>query len=57
MEIASASRSADESLAGFQLIGESPAIRAVTAVLSRLAGCNVPVLLRGETGTGKETVL
>ena len=54
MEIASASRSADESLAGFQLIGESPAIRAVTAVLSRLAGCNVPVLLRGETGTGKE---
>ncbi len=54
MEVVSASGSADESLAGFQLIGESPALRCVTAVLRRLAGCNVPVLLRGETGTGKE---
>ena len=54
MELAFGSRSAEESLAGFQFIGESPALRAVTAVLRRLAGCNVPVLLRGETGTGKE---
>ena len=54
MEVAFGSRSAEESLAGFQFIGESPALRAVTAVLRRLAGCNVPVLLRGETGTGKE---
>ena len=54
MQVASESRSAGEVLEDIQLIGESPALRAVTAVLRRLAGCNVPVLLRGETGTGKE---
>jgi DNA-binding NtrC family response regulator len=54
MEVSSTSGAADENREGFHLIGESPALRAVTAVLMRLAGCNVPVLLRGETGTGKE---
>ena len=36
------------------LIGESPAFRAATRLLLRLAGCSVTVLLCGETGTGKE---
>ena len=54
MEVACASKSAEEGVEKFHLIGESSALQAVAAVLRRLAGCNVPVLLRGETGTGKE---
>jgi transcriptional regulator with GAF, ATPase, and Fis domain len=41
-------------LAGLGLIGRSPAFRAALDLLPRLAGCGAPVLLRGETGTGKE---
>jgi transcriptional regulator with GAF, ATPase, and Fis domain len=36
------------------LIGRSPAFRAATHLIQRLATANVPVLVRGETGTGKE---
>ncbi|MBC7732240.1 MAG: sigma-54-dependent Fis family transcriptional regulator [Bacteriovorax sp.] len=54
MDTAVSSPAPDEGLAQFQLVGASPAFRAATAVLKRLAGCGVPVLLRGETGTGKE---
>ncbi len=38
------------------LTGESPAIRAVSRAVDRVADLDVPVLVRGETGTGKERV-
>ncbi len=38
------------------LIGRSEAMRAVFAMLDRLAGTAVPVLIEGESGTGKELV-
>jgi len=46
--------SAEQDFAQLDLIGQSPAFRAAARLLLRLAGCNVAVLLRGETGTGKE---
>jgi transcriptional regulator with GAF, ATPase, and Fis domain len=36
------------------LIGRSPAFRVAARLIQRLAGVNVAVLVRGETGTGKE---
>ncbi|TCP43376.1 nif-specific transcriptional activator NifA [Rhodovulum marinum] len=36
------------------IIGDSPAIKAVTAQIHKVAQTNTPVLLRGESGTGKE---
>ena len=36
------------------LAGRSPAMRAAFAVLARAAGSDITVLLRGETGTGKD---
>ncbi len=38
------------------MVGESAGVRAVRAHVERLADLHVPVLLRGETGTGKELV-
>jgi transcriptional regulator with GAF, ATPase, and Fis domain len=38
------------------LIGESPEIRAVLAVVDRIAARDLTVLVTGETGTGKELV-
>ncbi|MCU1280100.1 MAG: Response regulator of zinc sigma-54-dependent two-component system, partial [bacterium] len=38
------------------LVGQSPAIRALTARLAALAGGDTTVLVQGETGTGKERV-
>jgi transcriptional regulator with GAF, ATPase, and Fis domain len=38
------------------LVGQSAAIRALTARLSALAGTDTTVLVQGETGTGKERV-
>ncbi len=35
-------------------VGESPAIRELAATLRRVAKTNLPVLITGETGTGKE---
>lgn len=40
--------------AGTTVIGDSPAIRASLDLARRAAGSRVPVLLLGETGTGKE---
>lgn len=40
----------------FQLIGDSPAFTQVLDHISRLTNCNTPVLIEGETGTGKEMV-
>jgi len=39
-----------------ELLGHSPAMRALRAEIGRLADLDVPVLLRGETGVGKELV-
>lgn len=37
-----------------QFVGESPSFLAAIEKVPRIAGCDVPVLLAGETGTGKE---
>jgi sigma54-dependent transcription regulator len=39
-----------------ELIGRSPAWREVMALLPRAAASGLPVLVQGETGTGKELV-
>jgi two-component system response regulator HydG len=49
-------RTVREVLTGGTLVGRSPAIRAVTELVRRVAGTSAPVLLLGETGTGKELV-
>ncbi|MGX5851209.1 sigma 54-interacting transcriptional regulator [Mesorhizobium sp. PL10] len=36
------------------MIGDSPPIRRAVKLVERAAGSSVPILLRGETGTGKE---
>ncbi|MDO9714197.1 sigma-54 interaction domain-containing protein [Paracraurococcus lichenis] len=38
----------------FGLVGHSPSFRAALDLLTKFAGCDAPVLLRGATGTGKE---
>ena len=38
------------------IFGESEAMGAVRQKLEKIAGTNVPVLIRGEIGTGKETI-
>ncbi|MEM7355780.1 MAG: sigma 54-interacting transcriptional regulator [Acidobacteriota bacterium] len=45
-----------EDLPSFDLVGESAAMVAVRQQISRVADLEVPALLRGETGTGKELV-
>jgi two-component system nitrogen regulation response regulator GlnG len=40
----------------FDLVGDSDAIVAVRAAIARIAPLALPVLIRGETGTGKELV-
>lgn len=39
-----------------RLVGESQAMRSIFSMLSRLRSTEVPVLLKGETGTGKTSV-
>jgi DNA-binding NtrC family response regulator len=39
-----------------RIIGDSPATRRLREEIARLAALDVPVLIRGETGTGKELV-
>jgi two-component system, NtrC family, response regulator GlrR len=38
------------------IVGESPALRELVCSLPRIAGFDVPVLVQGETGTGKELI-
>ncbi len=47
-------RAALEAAAGVRVVGESPALQRVLATAGRLANKDVTVLIRGETGTGKE---
>jgi two-component system, NtrC family, response regulator AtoC len=49
-------RAAAERAIGRSLIGDSPAMRGLLARVERLAPRDVTVLVRGETGTGKELV-
>jgi two-component system response regulator HydG len=49
-------RTVREVLTGGTLIGRSTGIRAVTDLVRRVASTAVPVLVLGETGTGKELV-
>ncbi|HMC82795.1 MAG TPA: sigma-54 dependent transcriptional regulator [Candidatus Polarisedimenticolia bacterium] len=46
----------EEKGARYQMIGESPAMRAVAADLAKAAPTNATVLITGESGTGKEMV-
>jgi DNA-binding NtrC family response regulator len=39
-----------------RMLGESPAMQRVFAMIERVAGSGAPVLITGETGTGKELV-
>lgn len=41
---------------GVQIIGESPAIVGLRATIERLAATDLPVLILGQSGTGKEVV-
>ena len=49
-----ARRSSLEEALGVRIVGQSPALRRAVDTAARLAGKDVTVLLRGETGTGKE---
>ena len=49
-------RTVREVVTGGTLIGRSPGIRAVTELVRRVAATSAPVLVLGETGTGKELV-
>jgi two-component system response regulator AtoC len=51
-----AKRAAAERATGRSLIGDAPSMRALVAKIERLAPRDVTVLVRGETGTGKELV-
>ncbi len=39
-----------------EIVGRSPAMRALFAQLDRVVECELPVLIQGESGTGKELV-
>lgn len=47
-------QSGDDTFAALNLEGRSPVFTQVLAMIRRVAGCDAPVLVQGETGTGKE---
>jgi two-component system response regulator HydG len=56
LENAALRRTLNESVAARRLVGESPAMRQLRALIEQVAGASAPVLISGETGTGKELV-
>src|SRR5687767_13261387 len=46
----------EEDAGGLQMVGRSPLLAAIREVIRRVAPSNLPVLITGETGTGKEVV-
>src|SRR5205814_2184732 len=48
-------RSGQEAL-GHSIVGDGPAMRQLLETISRLAPKDITVLIRGETGTGKELI-
>jgi two-component system response regulator HydG len=54
LENASLRRTLHESLAARRLVGQSPSMRQLRALIERVADASAPVLISGETGTGKE---
>ncbi|MCS7305791.1 MAG: sigma-54-dependent Fis family transcriptional regulator [Thermoguttaceae bacterium] len=49
-------RLAEAAREGAELLGQSPAIQAIRASIQRIAQTDLPVLILGENGTGKEVV-
>jgi two-component system response regulator HydG len=49
-------RAVRDAIPGGSLVGRSPGMRAVTELIRRVAATTTPVLVLGETGTGKELV-
>ena len=47
---------AEQVTRGVQLIGDSPAMLALRSTIGRLAATDLPVLILGDSGTGKEVV-
>ncbi|TWT31792.1 sigma-54-dependent Fis family transcriptional regulator [Blastopirellula retiformator] len=54
--LASRNRLADAAAAAAELIGDCPAIATLRGTIRRVAESNLPVLVLGENGTGKEVV-
>ena len=46
----------EQAAQGLQLIGESPAIKALSSTIRRIADTDLAILILGENGTGKEVV-
>jgi two-component system response regulator HydG len=49
-------RTFHEDLSAHRLLGQSPPMRQLRALIERIAAASSPVLISGETGTGKELV-
>ncbi len=56
MVTAEGSEASSEPALDWRLVGSSPAIEAVRDLIYRVAEADAPVLITGETGTGKEVV-
>lgn len=50
------SRSDEPPARAYQIVGQAPSMQEVFRIIGRVADLNVPVLITGETGTGKELV-
>ena len=55
-DLPSVDRDLMEKFAALNLVGQSPAFLKVIRLTYKVAACLVPVLIQGETGTGKENI-